>query len=552
MVVGKFEPQSKLKKTLLAKSRRALSGFLELIVDIADRKRAKGALRREAAHLEATFESMSEAIAMVDADLKMVAWNQKFVDLFRLPSSLLRPGAPFEDIVRFGAELGEFGRADDIDALVRARMESAKRLEPRQFERKRPDGTVIEVRDRPMPGGGFVALYIDVTDRRRAEEARLDAIRRERQAEQRLVEAIESSSEGIVVYDAEERFVVANSRYKDFYPDTADLHRPGIKYEDILRAAVARGQFHLAPDVDRDAFIRERLARFRNPGGPIVRRIASGRWVQISERRTPEGGLISVRTDITALKEREGKLIESMEAAEAASRAKSAFLANISHELRTPLHAVLGLAEIMRDNPDEATSLETYRDYAKLIHDSGSHLLSLINDVLDMSKIEAGRYELAEERLSLAPVVESCIPIVARKARDGGVKIVNRMDGALPAIRADMRAVKQVMLNLLSNAVKFSCAGGAVAISAAHDASGGVTFSVSDTGIGIAPEHLSRITEPFWQGDDSHTRRYEGTGLGLAISKRLMELHGGGLRVESVKGVGTTVEAWFPKARVLG
>jgi PAS domain S-box-containing protein len=555
VVVREFEPQPKLKKALLAKSRRAPFGFLSdllsLISDITDRTRAKDALRREAAYLEATFENMSEAIAMVDADLKMVAWNQKFVDLFRLPASLLRSGTPFEDIVRFGAERGEFGN-DDIDALVRARMESLKHLEPRQFERRRPDGTVIEVRDRPLPDGGFVALYIDVTDRRRAEEARLDAMRRERRAEQRLIEAIESSSEGVVVYDDQERFVVANSRYLEFYPDIADVHRPGVKYEEILRASVERGQSCQVPvGIDKEAFIQDRLASFRNPGEPIIRHMAGDRWMQFSERRTPSGGLISVQTDITALKLRESELIDSKDAAEAANRAKSVFLANISHELRTPLHTVLGLAEIMRDNPDEAASPETHRKYANLIHESGSHLLSLINDVLDMSKIEAGRYELEEERLSLPSVVEPCVALVAQNARDGEVEIVNRLDGAVPAIRADARSVKQVVLNLLSNAVKFSRPGGSVVVSAGRDASGGVTLSVSDTGIGIAAENLAHIAEPFWQVDGTHTRRYGGTGLGLAISKRLMERHGGTIRVQSTKDVGTTVEAWFPPVRVL-
>lgn len=553
MVVREFEPQSELRKARLAKPRRVPFSFLSSlwapIANIMDRKRTMEALRRQAAYLEATFENMSEAIAMVDADLKMVAWNQKFVDLFRLPLSLVRPGIPFEDVVRFGAELGEFG-SDDIDALVRARMESVRRLEPRQFERKRPDGTVIEVRDRPLPGGGFVALYIDVTDRRRAEEARLDAMRREWQAEQRLIEAIESSSEGVVVYDDQDRFVVANSRYLEFYPDVEDVHRPGVKYEEVLRASVERGQScQLPPGMDKEAFIQDRLASFRNPGEPIIRRMAGDRWMQFSETRTPSGGLISVQTDITALKHRESELIHSKDAAEAASRAKSAFLANVSHELRTPLHAVLGLAEIMRDNPDEAASLPVYRGYAKLIHESGSHLLSLINDVLDMSKIEAGRYELSEEKLSLASVVTSCIAIVAQKAREEGVDIVNRLDGTAFVVHADTRAVKQVILNLLSNAVKFSSAGGTVVISAVRGASGGVTLSVADTGIGIAAEHLLRIAEPFWQSDDSHTRRYEGTGLGLAISKRLMELHGGTIRVHSTRGVGTTVEVWFPPAR---
>ena len=555
MVVREFEPQAKGEKALLAKHRLRpiafVSGLVSRMIHFADGARDREALRRQAAYLEATFENMSEAIAMVDAELKIVAWNRKFIDLFRLPASLMRPGTPFEDIVRFGAELGEFGNGD-VDAMVHARMESLKRPEPRQFERWRPDGTVIEVRDRPLPGGGFVALYIDVTARKRAEEARLDAMRRERQAEQRLAEAIESSSEGVVVYDDQERFVVANSRYLEFYPDIADMHRPGVKYEAVLRASVDRGQSCQVPDgMDKEAFIQDRLAQFRNPGAPIIRHMAGDRWMRFSEKRTPSGGLISVQTDITALKQRESELIDSKDAAEAASRAKSAFLANISHELRTPMHAILGLAEIMRDNPEGEASLALYQKYAKLIHESGSHLLNLIDDVLDMSKIEAGRYELEEERLSLSSMIESCVAFVAQKARSGGVHIVNRMDGSVPPIKADARSVKQVVLNLLSNAVKFSRSGGSVVVSAARDSSGGLTLSVSDTGIGIAPENLARIAEPFWQVDGSHTRRYGGTGLGLAISKRLMERHGGTLRLHSTKDVGTTVEAWFPPERIL-
>ena len=530
----------------------AVRGFFRAGHEPESLRQIEEALRRETAYLEATFEHMSEAIAMVDGDLRMVAWNQKFADLFRLPPSLMRRGVPFEDIVRFGAKHGEFGTDSNIDDLVRARMDSLKRMEPRQFERKRPDGTVIEVRDRPLPGGGFVALYIDVTAHKRAEEARLDAMRRERQAEQLLVEAIESSSEGIVVYDDQDRFVVANSRYLEFYPDIADMHRPGVKYEDVLRASVERGESCQVPQgMDKEAFIQDRFRSFRNPGEPIIRRMAGGRWMQFSERRKPGGGLISLQTDITALKRRESELILSKDAAEAANRAKSAFLANISHELRTPLHAVLGLAEIMRDDPGTVASLQTYRDYAKLIHDSGSHLLDLINDVLDMSKIEAGRYDLLEEKIVLPKLVESCLAIVECRARDSGVTIVKRLDNTVPAVRADQRAVKQVVLNLLSNAVKFTRAGGTVVVSTARAPGEGMILSVSDTGVGIAAAQLSRIGEPFWQGDDSHACGYEGSGLGLAISKRLMELHGGTIRIDSVKDVGTTVEIWFPQTRIL-
>jgi signal transduction histidine kinase len=273
--------------------------------------------------------------------------------------------------------------------------------------------------------------------------------------------------------------------------------------------------------------------------------------VQIGERRTRDGGLVSIRTDITALKQNEFALMEARDQAEAANRSKSDFLASVSHELRTPLHAILGLAEVVRDQKADRDYEALVKKYATIIHESGQHLLDLISDILDMSKIEAGRFVLAEEPVDLSGVVAACVSIVRGRADKSGVRLENRLGAAVPLIKGDRRAVKQVVLNLLSNAVKFTERGGRVRVEAARDSEQGLSIAVSDTGIGIAAVDLPKVTEPFWQADQGAARKYEGTGLGLAICKRFMELHGGGIEFESAKGKGTTVTIRFPAARVL-
>ncbi|MHB1219263.1 MAG: sensor histidine kinase [Alphaproteobacteria bacterium] len=376
----------------------------------------------------------------------------------------------------------------------------------------------------------------------------LSVAQRAQDAQARLYEAIEGMSEAIVLYDADERFVMCNTRHREIYPETTHLNRPGVAYEEILRAWTDLGLLQLPAGMDRETFIQTRLRQFRAPGEPVDVQRVGGRWVQISERRTPDGGLIRVATDITGLKRQQETLTEARDAAEASNQAKSIFLANMSHELRTPLHAILGLSEIIRDQPGIAAPVP---EYGKMIHDSGQHLLTLINDILDMSKIEAGRYELVEETLALADLAKDSLTIASTRANMAGVNLENEVPSTLPPVRADARALKQVLLNLLSNAVKFTPAGGRVTLSAALEPDGSMALRVADTGTGIAAENLVHVAEPFWQADPSHARKYGGTGLGLSISKRLTVLHGGSMEVESTVGRGTTVTVRLPKARVV-
>ncbi|HYD31477.1 MAG TPA: ATP-binding protein [Azospirillaceae bacterium] len=260
---------------------------------------------------------------------------------------------------------------------------------------------------------------------------------------------------------------------------------------------------------------------------------------------------VGVLRDITNWKEAEAELIASKSQAEIANRAKSEFLANMSHELRTPLNAIIGFSELL-DSEFFGQLNERQKACARDIHDSGQHLLDVINAVLDMSKIEAGRYELVEETMAVEEVADMCITMVKEQAAAGGVTLVEKIAPDLPWIYADKRALRQTLLNLMSNAVKFTGNGGSVTMAAVIEKNGGMAISITDTGIGIARDLIGRIFEPFRQADSTTTRKFEGTGLGLSIAKNFIELHGGTISVESEVGVGTTITTHLPASRVLG
>ena len=286
-----------------------------------------------------------------------------------------------------------------------------------------------------------------------------------------------------------------------------------------------------------------------NPQGKIRDISISGAPIFDAEGRFT--GYRGIARDITDIKQREAELLEAKLASDAANRAKSEFLANVSHELRTPLNAILGFSEVITNEMFGPLGGPRYRQYAQDIHQSGDHLLQLINDILDVAKIEAGRYEPRNDEVCLSSVVEDCVRLLRPRAESGGLALSTAIQRQEIYVRADERAVKQIVLNLLSNAVKFTPNGGWVRVSAAVQPDGGMSLAVADTGIGIAAEDLPRVLLPFQQIDNSLSRKFEGTGLGLPLARSLTEAHGGHLEITSALGQGTTVTVRLPAERVV-
>jgi cell cycle sensor histidine kinase DivJ len=277
-------------------------------------------------------------------------------------------------------------------------------------------------------------------------------------------------------------------------------------------------------------------------------------WSEIRCRpATPAKGkaadIVAVTRDITERKSHERALIEARDLAEEANRAKSTFLANMSHELRTPLNAILGFSEVMTHEMFGPVGSPRYLEYSRLIHESGAHLLELINGILDMSKIEAGKFELSEEIFDLDDTVAACLRFVRQPAERAGVRLKTAIAPSVHMIFADKRAIKQVLVNLLSNGVKFTPRGGEVRVTASLD-SRGVEIAVTDSGVGISAKDLARLGQPFEQVEGEHVRSKEGTGLGLALVKAFASMHGGEATIESALGVGTTVHVRLPYAAV--
>ncbi|MFZ2309096.1 MAG: ATP-binding protein [Rhodoferax sp.] len=346
-----------------------------------------------------------------------------------------------------------------------------------------------------------------------------------------LLAAMDALDEAFAVFDASDRLLFFNEKYRDIYKASANIIAPGITFEAIVRHGVAHGQY---PDAvgREESWIAERLAEHQKGNRQIEQHLSDGRWLRIMERKTALGQTVGFRVDITELK-------NARESAEAASRAKSEFLANMSHEIRTPMNAILGMLKLLQN-----TELDSrQRDYASNAKGAARSLLGLLNDILDFSKVEAGKMTLDPRPFDLDKMLRDLSVMFATSL--DGKKITMRFDVAPDVPRRlvgdDMR-LQQVLVNLGGNAIKFTSEGEVViAVRLVERGAQGarLEFSVRDSGIGIAPEKLAHVFDGFSQAESSTTRRYGGTGLGLSISKRLVDLMGGDLCLDSTLGQGS-------------
>ena len=394
-----------------------------------------------------------------------------------------------------------------------------------------------------------IGMALDITEARGA-QSRLQS------AEARLFDALRSMNDSFVIWDQMDRLVLWNNKFEDFFGFDSGQLQPGLPYATV--------EYHATRN------IAQTVELGTESGNEI--QLVDGRWLRYLETHTADGGRVSIGTEVTAIRTREQQLQVNQDAlektinvlrksqvrivelaenyeqekirAEEANQSKSEFLANISHELRTPLNAINGFSDIMKKEMFGPLGDTRYKEYVNDILFSGQHLLSLINDILDMSKIEAGKMTLNTEPMIMSDMISQVIRIIRGRADENRLKLI--YEGTqTPEIEADPRAVKQILLNLTTNAIKFTPEGGMVRI-AVEPKSAGLIIHVSDTGIGISEEDIARLAQPFEQIDSQHSRQHEGTGLGLALSKSLVELHGGNFNISSVVGEGTTVTFTLP------
>jgi two-component system cell cycle sensor histidine kinase PleC len=485
-----------------------------------------------------------------------IFWSQSMFTMLGLDSR--------NDLLTFG-EVNALVKSDDIDLFAIANQLISGKLDhiDQTFRMQHTDGHWIWLRVRcelsqaaADNGLHLIGIAVDITEQKSLAEKTVEA-------DLRLRDAIETIPEAFVLWDAEDRLVLCNSHFQRLHklPDTAVT--PGTSYETVI-------------EVGSMPEVRTRLQEtgVQAPGARTFEaQLDDGSWLHISERRTKDGGYVSVGTDITRIKEHEQKLVENdtrMRAnvldlkrskaeladlaekysqektrAEDANQAKSKFLANMSHELRTPLNAIIGFSEIMGSGLFGVLGSDKYQEYCHDILTSGKYLLEVINDILDMSKIEAGRMKLDMEPLDLSRILAESLRVVSGRAEDKQLTLDADIESAISVV-ADRRAVKQILVNLLSNAVKFTPDDGRVTVRG-QVLNDSIVLLIADTGIGIAPDSLRRLGKPFEQVESQLTKTYQGSGLGLAIARSLTNLHGGTMRLRSKLGTGTVVRIRLPR-----
>jgi PAS domain S-box-containing protein len=520
-----------------------LSAVLAIVVAVGTLlmylDRAWSRLRAAEARYRGPLENTHEVVFETDASGRLTFLNAAWTRLsgFTLEESLGR------DAVEFLSPADRaLGR--DVFASLKDRAASERFIEARLADRSGEERCIaigawpiLGAEGRPVGVSGTVT---DLTARKLAE-------RQAARAEARLAQAVDQITDAFALWDADDRLVLWNRTFAGLVPGVTDRLRHGDSYPDVVRRwceTVVRP--HTS---DLDSFVRKQTAVHRQPEARYEIGLIDGRWIAVRERRMTDGSVAGLYADVTERKRAEVELRRARDQAEMANRAKSDFLANMSHELRTPLNAILGFAQLMGAETFGPLGSPKYREYLQDIYDSGQHLLEVINDILDMAKVEAGRMELNEEAVDVAHTIDQAARIIRPRLVKGNLDLKITAAPALPRLWADERLVRQILLNLLSNAVKYTPKGGRIRVDARLQG-GDMVIAVRDSGIGIAPEDIERAMRPFGQIDGPLTRAHSGTGLGLPLSQSLIALHGGRLDLTSEVGVGTTVSLHFPAERV--
>ncbi|MBO1079751.1 PAS-domain containing protein [Roseomonas haemaphysalidis] len=497
-------------------------GFLVTVEDVTALRRAEDEARHRAATLRGVVAALPYGICVYDANQRLTMVNEAYQSILR--GAELTVGEHLIDVCRRREAAGEYPPGVTAEQIYRQQFEVGP---PRL--RKRADGTMLSVRSARLPDGGLLIVVADLTALHIAEATA-------KQRADLLQAMIDNTPYGICLFGADHRLVARNELAVHMMGLPPGMVGPGLELNELRALQHAAGGFGQGPEADALLQLRSAMD-LSQPQHFLVTR-ADGRKIDVHSAPTPDGGFVRTYTDVTEEHRIRGEIERARRGAEDANSAKTRFLATMSHELRTPLNAVIGFSEALL--ADEQTAGQG-REFSAAILEAGRHLLSLIDDILQVAQVGSGELPVETRALHLPSVLESAVRLVRTSAQEAQVDVVlEPPPDTLPRAQAEERRLRQVLLNLLSNAVKFTPAGGAVHLSAAALPDGGVEVTVTDTGIGIEPAQLHRAFEPFVQLETTHDRRYGGSGLGLYLARAFARAMGGELTLESARGAGTT------------
>lgn len=518
-------------------------------LDITRRKQAELSLAATSTVLQAILDTMPNPLIAFDRNNQLITWNRAFGALVQLDGSALQVGRPLVGVAKDAIR-----RLPSTETGIKRMFRAIRGREATEFEWRREGTDIYFVTGRPMADGGYLSMWRDVTAERRAQE-RVSA------TEARLIEAVETMSEGFALFDAEDRLVLSNARYKELYDLPPEAVEERWTFEQLMAFCLSQGLFPEAKGREK-AWTADRLNQHLNPPATsFTQRLSNGRTFLVGENRTREGGIVGIRADITDRVEAEGalrsardalaeqtrslrqladELEESRRRAEEAGAAKSRFLAMMSHELRTPMTGLLGMIELLSRtdlDPDQT-------GFVDIMRNSADTLLALLNDILDYSKLEAGKVQLEEIPFSPRRILADVLRLFQISASSKGLILDGSADDDIPEwLLGDPLRLKQILSNLVSNGLKFTNEG-SVSVTLSAGARQGdrveIVGRVRDTGIGIRPEVQGQLFAAFEQGAVNTSRQFGGTGLGLSICKRLVEGMEGEIAVESAVGAGST------------
>lgn len=511
-------------------------GFLISIADITPLVRAEAAAEQRAGLLRTMLENNTSGVMLYDHERRLRAYNSLAVTLSSMPQLPDCIGMRIDELLEMQVRTGSLG-GGEAGERERAQLTVIDRGKPFRAQRFTQDGRVLNFASDPTPDGGFVVSLTDVTPLARAEAES------KRRAEI-LGVMLGNIRHGIVLFDRDARLVASNAKLREMLGVPDDALTPGAHMHDMVDALQARGEYGEGEEGQRVADAIKQRPRF----APIrtLRPRPDGSILEVVSDPTPDGGWVVTYTDVTEDRRIRAELEAAREAAEAASLAKSRFLATMSHELRTPLNAVIGFSDVLCASAPPGQT----REFATAIQEAGRHLLSLIDDILDITRTETSNPPIALETVELLPVLEGAARMIGPAIATGQLRLVLELAPGLPSLRGDTRRLRQVLLNLLGNATKFTDVGGTITLRAFIHADG-LTIEVQDTGIGIAPQEMERVFEPFTQLDSALSRRFPGSGLGLTLCRSLVQAQGGNLVLESMPGLGTTARVTFPACSLI-